>query len=262
MNRFITVLAMLMLSGQVFSQQSETINLTDASGKKQGHWIKKYPDGTIQYDGYFKNDNPIGEFKRFYESGVIKSLMFHQEGSSEVPVKFFHPNGFKAAEGVYINQKKEGKWLFFSEKTENYMICEEYYRNDLRNGNSVKLYKDGKPAEKVTYIDDRRHGEWTQYYVTGNICLRGFYDNGKLNGSFEVFYANGKPEFIGQYKNDARDGLWKSFTEEGKPDVEMLYKMGRLDDPTFAERENAFLDLLEKNKGKISDPEITGTIFK
>ena len=188
--------------------------------------------------------------------------MLHSENNPEIKVKFYHPNGFVAADGNYINQKKEGIWKFFSQNTEGYRICEENYVNDLRNGPSIKFYQDGIIAEKLYYVDDLRDGEWTQYYVTGKLCIKANYVQGKLNGSFEVLYANGKPQYIGTYNSDVRDGPWKIFTEEGKLDIELVYKMGRLDDPRVAERENAFLDLLEKNRGKISDPEITGTLWK
>ena len=48
-------------------QSGEDINITDQTGKKQGLWIKKYPNGNIQYEGIFKNDHPVGEFKRYSE---------------------------------------------------------------------------------------------------------------------------------------------------------------------------------------------------
>lgn len=262
MKRPTLFLILVMITVLATGQQSDTLNLTDSQGRKQGHWVKKYPDGTVQYDGYFKDDKPVGQFRRYYESGSLKSMIFYEENSREVRARFYHPNGFAAAEGMYLDQYKEGKWVFFSEKTEGYLICEEYYHADKRNGISVKYYKDGKTAEKIIFTDDIRSGEWTQYYVTGKLCLKGYYSRGKLNGSFEVYYANGNPEYIGQYKDDVRDGLWKIYKEDGNVDIELTYNMGRLNDPRIAERENAFLDFLEKNRGRLSDPEITGTIWK
>ena len=245
----------------VWSQSSETLNITDANGMKQGHWIRRYADSTIMYDGFFKNDKPVGEFRRYSENGKLKSLMIHNEGSDEVKVTFFHPNEFIAAEGIYINQKKEGKWRLYSQHTDKYLICEEFYKNDLRNGLSQKFYKDGKTAELISYVDDVRQGEWIQYYVTGNLCINGNYVDGKLHGAFTVLFANGKPQYQGQYSNDVRDGLWKVYKEDGSLEHEMVYKLGTLNDPELAQKETDFLDQLEKNKGKISDPEITGTIW-
>jgi antitoxin component YwqK of YwqJK toxin-antitoxin module len=255
------LMALLLLPGEARSQNPDTLNITDAKGMKQGHWIRRYADSTIMYDGYFKNNRPVGEFRRYSEDGKLKSLMIHKEGSEEVKVTFYHPNEFIAAEGVYINQKKVGKWRLYSQHTNNYLICEEFYKNDLRNGLSTKFYKDGKIAEKISYVDDVKQGEWLQYYVTGKLCIRGNYVDGKLHGAFDVLFANGLPEYIGQYSNDVRDGIWKVYKEDGSLEHEMVYKLGVLNDPELAQKETDFLDQLEKNKGKISDPEITGTIW-
>lgn len=257
----VILLTLLLLPVEIRSQSPDTINITDVNGRKQGHWIRRYPDSTIMYDGFFKNDKPIGEFRRYTEDGKLKSLMIHKEGVDEVRVTFFHPNGFIAAEGVYINQKKEGKWRLYSQRTDKYLICEEFYKNDLRNGLSTKFYKDGKTAETISYVDDVKQGEWLQYYVTGKLCIRGNYIDGKLHGTFDVLYANGLPEYKGQYTNDVRDGLWLVYNEDGSLEHEMVYKLGALNDPELAQKETDFLDQLEKNKGKISDPEITGTIW-
>ncbi|MBM3420683.1 MAG: hypothetical protein FJY11_06060 [Bacteroidetes bacterium] len=261
MKRFLPLIILLSASLTVLAQVPDTINITDSRGKKQGYWIKRDDDGKVLYEGRFIDDNPVGEFRRYYPDGRLRSLMVHSGGSPEVFVKFFHPNGFIAAEGLYINQKKEGNWKFFSKNSSEYLICEELYRNDLRNGPSVKYYKDGIIAEKLNYTDDIRTGEWTQYYVTGKLCIKAAYVKGLLEGPFEVFYPNGQHEFKGQYTNNVRNGLWLVYKEDGKPEFEMNYKMGRLDDPSFAQRENNFLDMLEKNKGKIADPEITGIIW-
>jgi antitoxin component YwqK of YwqJK toxin-antitoxin module len=257
----VIILTLFLPPVEARSQNHDTLNFTDGNGWKQGHWIRRYPDSTIMYDGFFKNNKPIGEFRRYSEDSKLKSLMIHREDTEEVKVTFYHPNEFIAAEGVYINQKKEGKWRLYSQRTDKYLICEEFYENDLRNGLSTKYYKDGKTAERISYIDDVKHGEWLQYYVTGNLCIKGFYVDGKLHGAFDVLYANGSPEYKGQYSNDVRDGIWKVFKEDGSLEHEMVYKLGVLNDPELAQKETDFLDQLEKNKGKIADPEITGTIW-
>ncbi len=53
-------------------QSTGDINKTDQSGKKQGLWIKKYPGGTVQYEGTFKDDHPAGLFRRYYENHTLK----------------------------------------------------------------------------------------------------------------------------------------------------------------------------------------------
>ena len=57
--QLIILLSLLLMSGNAMTQ-----NLTDAAGKKQGQWVKNYPNGKIMYEGTFKDDKPVGLFKR------------------------------------------------------------------------------------------------------------------------------------------------------------------------------------------------------
>ena len=258
---FLILILYYALLGNVFSQQTDTVNITDKAGFKQGHWIKKYPNGNIQYDGYFSNNNPSGQFKRYYETGKIQSILEFSDDGSEAQATFFHPNGFVASKGTYVNQIREGKWQFFSAVIEDYLLCEEYYVNNKKQGKSVKYYPDKSLLEEVSYSNDVKNGTWIQYYPDGRICLRANYTDGRLEGRFEVFHANGSPQYLGQYKDDAREGTWILYNEDGSVKHEIDYKQGAATNPELYKEASDYLDALEKNKGKIADPEITGTIW-
>jgi len=262
MNLKSILIFLLLLTGiNSFSQANDSINFTDKNGMKQGHWIKKYPNGHAQYNGYFKDNQPVGTFKRFLENDTLQSVFIFSNDSREAIATIYHSNGFIASKGKFVNQQKEGKWQFFSSKWNGYLINEEEYLKNIRNGASVKFYPDSSILEKVLYINDLRHGEWIQYFPDDKICLRANYVNGKLNGSFEVFYDNGKLQYKGQYKNDARDGLWKIFNNDGSLKYDVEYIAGVAKDSEKAKKDSDYLDALEKNKGKIADPEKTGTIW-
>ena len=62
---FFILIAIIPFSG--FSQ--ETFNIKDASGRKQGSWIKMDTAGRKIYEGQFKNDIPQGTFKYYYPNG-------------------------------------------------------------------------------------------------------------------------------------------------------------------------------------------------
>jgi antitoxin component YwqK of YwqJK toxin-antitoxin module len=228
---------------------------------RQGHWIKKYPNGVPQYDGYFVNNNPSGTFTRFYETGKVQSVLKFSKNGTEAEAVFYHPNGFVASKGKYISQIKEGKWQFFSAVTENYLLCEEEYSNNLRHGYSLKFYPDSSLLEKLTYSKDIRTGEWIQYYPDGKICLKAIYINGKLEGKFEVYHTNGNIQYSGQYRDNARDGDWVLYNPDGSVRRRIEYNHGLALNPELYQEESDYLDSLEKNKGKIADPEITGTIW-
>lgn len=241
-------------------QNGNEINKTDLQGMKQGHWIKKYPNENVLYDGYFKNDHPVGEFKRYFEDEKLKSVLIYNSDGTEATATIYHPNGFIASVGKYVNQKKEGRWQFFSSITKGYLVCEELYSNNLKNGPSLKFYPDSTLAENVIYKNDIKQGEWIQYYPGGSICLKSNYVNGKLNGKFEVWFENGRIQYAGQYKNDSRDGMWYLYKIDGTIKYKIEYHDGITLDRQLDIDESENLDLLEKNKGKIADPEKTGII--
>jgi antitoxin component YwqK of YwqJK toxin-antitoxin module len=259
-NFFIFSLLLICLSS--FSQINEDINLTDKNGMKQGHWIKKYPDGHILYEGYFKDNKPVGAFKRYYENDTIHSVLIYSDNSNVANALIYHPNGFIASKGRFVNQLKEGKWQYFSARIDGHLVWEEEYKANIRNGLSLKYYPDSSLAEQLNYINDLREGEWLQYFPNGEICLKANYVNGKLQGSFEVFFDNGKPEYIGQYKDDTRNGSWKIFNTDGSLKYNIEYVEGIATNSEMSKKESDNLDALEKNKGKIADPEKTGTIWE
>lgn len=258
--KIIIIASFLIISVSAQSQTEQAMNKTDQQGRKQGHWIKRYPDESIMYDGYFKDDHPVGEFKRYFENQSLKSVLLYSEDGRKAAATFYHPNGNISSKGSYIDQMKDGKWQFFSEFTNGYLISEEYYTRNIKNGPAVKFYPDSTIAEKLTYVNDIKQGAWIQYFPTGAVSLKSNYLNGKVNGKFEVWFEDGSIEYSGQYKDDSRDGLWIIYNNDGTIKYKLEYLAGMTKDRRIDIDESDFLDSLENNKGKIADPEKTGVV--
>jgi antitoxin component YwqK of YwqJK toxin-antitoxin module len=256
--KIITIASLLAISVCAKSQTETQINLTDKHGMKQGHWIKKNPDGNTIYDGFFKDDHPIGEFKRYFEDRSIRSVLIYSDDGRKATATMYYPDGKISSKGTYVDQMKEGKWQFFSAFTDGYLISEEYYSKNLRNGLSLKFYRDSTIAERLTYLNDIKQGEWIKYYPSAAICLKANYLDGKLNGKFEVWFENGAIEVSGQYKNDSREGTWIIYEDDGSIKYKLEYLSGITKDRQMDIDESDFLDALEKNMGKTADPEKTG----
>jgi antitoxin component YwqK of YwqJK toxin-antitoxin module len=252
--------SLLAISVCAASQADTQINKIDQQGRKQGHWIKKYPNETIMYEGIFKDDHPVGEFKRYFENKSLKSMLFYSDDGRKASAVIFHPNGNISSKGSYVDQMKEGKWQFFSYDNNSYLISEESYINNRRNGLSVKFFPDSAIAEKVTYLNDVKEGEWIQYYPSGAVRLKSNFLNGKINGSFEIWFENGAIEYSGNYKNDSREGQWVIYNNNGSIKYKLEYLSGITKDRQMAIDESDFLDSLENNRGKFADPEKTGVI--
>ncbi|MCX6255637.1 MAG: toxin-antitoxin system YwqK family antitoxin [Bacteroidia bacterium] len=259
--KIVTIAYLLAISAMATCQTETEINKTDQQGRKQGHWIKKYPNESNMYDGFFKDNHPVGEFKRYFENKTLKSLLIYSGDGKEAIATIYHPNGNISSKGIYNNQMKEGKWQFFSAIIKGYLVSEEQYSGNLKNGPSLRFYPDSTVAERLTYINNIRQGEWIQYYPNGAVCMKSNYLNGKINGKFEVWFENGRIEFSGQYKNDARDGLWRIYKDDGTIKYELEYLAGVTKDRQMDIDESDYLDSLEKNRGKIADPEKTGVIW-
>jgi antitoxin component YwqK of YwqJK toxin-antitoxin module len=250
-----------LLSSIVTGHLPSDTNKTDQQGRKQGYWVKKYPNNVTMYTATFMNDKPVGEFKRYSEDSKLKSVLVYSQDGSRADATIYHPNGFIASKGTYINQKKEGVWQFYSEYRQGYLICEESYTNNMRKGLSQRYYIDSTIAEKVNYLNDIKHGEYVQYHPNGKICMKTNYNNGKINGKFEVWADNGRLEITGQYINDLREGNWKFFNKNGTVKYDVNYSLGVPDNKQMAIDEAEYLDSLEKNAGKVADPAKIGKNF-
>jgi antitoxin component YwqK of YwqJK toxin-antitoxin module len=259
--RCIIIIHFLLLPVILLCQPGTGLNKSDQTGKKQGHWIKRYPDNTVMYEGFFKDNNPEGEFKRYFEDGTLRSVLIYSNNGTEAEAKIYHPNGYLSATGRYKNQKKEGLWQFYSEFENSYKVSEELYTGNLRNGISVKLYPDGSVAEKQFFLNDTVQGEWIKYYPNGTICLKSTLASGKINGKFEAWFDNGVQQFSGEYRNDKRNGTWFIYENDGKLRYKLEYINGITKDRQMDIDASDYLDSLEENKGKIPDPEITGPIW-
>jgi antitoxin component YwqK of YwqJK toxin-antitoxin module len=208
---FFILIAMIPFSG--YSQ--ETLNKKDASGRRQGTWIKLDTAGHKVYEGQFKNNIPQGTFKYYFPDGSMKAVsVFSDNGRTTVTTTYF-PNGKKNAEGKYVNEKREGLWRFFSKFDES-LVSEEVYKTGKKDG-IAKTYFAGKAMAEVTnWKNGLREGPWIQYFDDGTVKLQGTYKNDLKEGTLTVFYPTGQKFNTGQYLDGYPDGKWFTYDLDGK----------------------------------------------
>lgn len=239
----------------------ENLNQTDKQGQKQGQWIKKYPNGQVMYEAFFIDGEPVGEFKRYDEEGNLTSVLNYSADSDTVSASFYHPNGYIAAKGQYIGRKKSGKWFFYSDYVENHLLMKCNYEDDKIEGTRIKYHWNGEIAEILEFSEGVKSGTWKQYFNDGTLALESTYKNGKRNGEFKTWHTNGKPEIKGRYVDNVRTGEWNIYNSDGTLRREIKYNKGIPENRAELIREETeYLDKLEKEGGKIEDPEITGII--
>ena len=244
----ILLILLILLPILSFSQT----NITDSNGLRQGLWEKQQANGRLIYEGNFKNGNPIGEWKRYHEGGQIKAIINYQQFSDSALTQLFDKFGKKVAEGSYVNKVKEGNWIYFSK---NKKIAEEHFNLGLKNGISIKYYDTGELMEQIDWVNGVQQGDYKIYYKTGIPYLQCKMKFDQRNGLCLIHNQNGKLEMEANYKNNLRDGEWK-FYDNGQFQYLLKYNEGEILNPEVRDSiANIEMQKIEKNKGKITDPE-------
>jgi antitoxin component YwqK of YwqJK toxin-antitoxin module len=220
------------------SDAQDTINKLDSNGKKQGFWVKKDKDGKKIYEGHFIHNIPLGEFRYYYPEGQLKALSILSDSGNRLRTVTYYKNGRKMAEGIYVNEKKDSVWNFFSEY-EEVIVSEEFYKDGKKEGVSKTFYPDGVIAEKSTWKNGTRTGPWEQYYTDGKLKLKCAYNNDLKDGPLLTYHMSGRIWLTGQYISGDADGTWTYYTDDGKVEKKEYYQKGRLlNTEEFIKKEN------------------------
>lgn len=127
----------------------------------------------------------------------------------------YHENGQKSAEGLFVDQSKEGEWNYYSNTGK--LIKTENYLNGKKHG-CWKTYSAQTAIllEETNYQDGVLNGEWKIYYANGDISSVMNYINGKRNGITESYYTGKALMSKGVYHEGYKTGTWEYFDAEGK----------------------------------------------
>ena len=241
------IILLLLFPCLVFSQ----VNQIDENGLRQGFWQKKYPSGTKMYEGFFENNTPVGEWKRYHENGRLKAnIKYHDDTAN---TQLFDLLGKLIAEGNYINQKKDGTWKYYNNGR---LVSEEFYIQDLKNGTSKIFYETGVVLEEAEWKQGKQDCNYQLFYENGKPYLQCKMANNQKHGLCIIRFTNGRPELVAGYKNNLRHGEWKYHNEQGEFLYSLIYENGFLMNPEVRDSiENTQLKNLEKTKHNILDPE-------
>lgn len=257
LSRSLAACCLILFTTVLHAQPADT-NQVDALGKKQGYW-KKYVKDTLKYEGAFRDDVPVGEFKYYYPEKKIKSTVTYSDKGLKAVTVNYRENGSKMAEGQYWDKKKNGTWKYYNES--GFLTLEENYKNGVADGVWTVYYEDGKPAEVKTWVNGRPHGPFIQFYPDSLVNIKGNYNNGKLDGPVSHYYLNGKVLVSGAFKEDMKDGVWMYFTEIGQADKRHTWSSGSLVKEEITTRESGkavlYLDIdkiayVFNNQGKVT----------
>lgn len=229
-----------------------TLNYTDGNELKQGWWKKTYPNGRTLYEGRFENNKPVGEWRRYHENGKLKALLVHSEKSDSTWAKLYDTDGKLTAEGLYIDEKKNGMWIYFSEGRK---ISEDNYADGSKEGMSRTFYATGEVLEEIPWKDHKRNGKYRALYTNGKPFFECFYKDDKRNGVCISYFEDGKIKLDAFYQNNLPEREWKFYNETGELLYTLQYANGLLQNPEILdEMETRRLKEMERQGKTIEDP--------
>jgi len=226
---FITAAALFLSSAMV---AQEVTNKTDASGKKQGKWVKYDDNKKKQYEGQFENNIPVGLFIYYYDNGTPWSKTVFSQNGKVARTKMYDAGGNLVGEGKYVSEKKDSVWKFYG-GPDYKLISEETYSNGVLNGVAKVYYSSGQVSEEKTWKNGVLDGVCKKYFESGVMKYLGGYVKNKLEGKVTYYHPNGKVDAQGTYKNDVKEGVWVYYKDDGvtvkRKDT---YLAGRMTDST------------------------------
>ncbi|HKJ41417.1 MAG TPA: toxin-antitoxin system YwqK family antitoxin [Sunxiuqinia sp.] len=251
MQKVLSLAFFILISLTGFAQSKN--NQFDSQGRKQGLWEKRLPNGNLIYQGTFKNDKPVGEFKRYHANGIIKAKLIYTEGSDTIAAELFDSKGKLMAKGHYIGHTKDGHWKYYKQ---GQLISEENYDQGVKNGVSKTYYPTGELFEETHWKNNQKSGIYRAFFKTGKPYMECQMTDGKRNGTCKVYYENGQLELDGYYWMGLRDSNWIYTKDNGEYAYTLTYNKGSLQNPEVRDSVQALqMNDLEKKKGTLVDPE-------
>ncbi len=230
------------------------LNQTDENGLKQGPWRKVYANGNTAYEIYFKNNKPVGTYKRYYELGQIQVIMNYNENGEYASAQVFDEKGFLSAEGFYAGKEKDSLWTYYDSKKQ--IIKMESYKNGKLNGFERAYYNNGQIYDEKEWNNGVENGYWKQFFANGNKMTVIKVTEGKRQGTFQKYFDSGRIQVKGKYVNDLPEGEWEFYATEKSTKEVIKYKNGVAENQKAIDikESNAYKQQLEISK-RLVDPQ-------
>lgn len=256
MRNFLSFYIVFLIGVTSLQAQSDTIfNQSDVNNLKQGYWKKNFPNGKLMYKGFFKDNKPVGEMRRYFESGALKAVLNYDSKGEYAHARLLYEDGQLAAEGRYFNSLKDSTWVYYSYYDRS-ITTRETYLKGARHGMITQYYNNGDISEKTEWKNDKKSGIWEQYFKGNTLKLKASYLDNKLEGDFLVNYEDGRPYVKGSYLHEQRNGKWTFYNEDGTVKTELDYTGGKAaGEDKLDEEQQIFFRQIDENQGKFEEPD-------
>jgi len=187
----------------VFAQSSnDSINATDADGKRQGRWIiynklmkpplQGYTDDQKVEEGRYSDAKKLGIWTAYYANGVMKNRITFESGRPFGKAIMYHENGKVAEEGLWRNNRWVGDYKLYYENGE---VQHEFKfnPNGKREGFQKYYAENGQLIIEGEMKDSKEIGTWKEFYENGDIKSEKAFNDGALDPVNTKTYEPKKP---------------------------------------------------------------------
>jgi len=211
-----------------FFGNAQEFNKIDENNKKHGAWHKFYEGSTqLRYEGTFNHGQEIGTFK-FYDikGGHPTAVKIYEAENELFDVIFYTTDGKKVSEGKMKQRSREGKWVYYHQDGKSIMT-EEFYKNDLLDGERVVYFENGTVAQRINYVQGKENGLETHFSENGVVVKTYTHVDGKLHGPVKLYELDGTIMREGNYKDNKKHGTWKYYTN-GKLEKTLKFPLNKI----------------------------------
>ncbi|MCC7015240.1 MAG: hypothetical protein IT454_21960 [Planctomycetes bacterium] len=144
---------------------------------------RKSECGEIVVDGRKVLD---GDFQAWHENGQLEAQGKYVKGERSGLWKTYWSNGQPRSRGAFARDRRKGQWTVWREDGSEDPLESGVYRFE-------RTEIDDGAAREGYYRDELRHGEWLYTWPDGRIQLTGEFRNGRRDGAWAFFGLDGAP---------------------------------------------------------------------
>lgn len=151
----------------------------DGRSSKDGVERRWYPDGTLELERGWREDEPRGWWRSWWPDGTPRFEHRFDPGEA-TPMRWWFESGVVSSEGPARGGVREGPWR-------------------ARHPGGVPAYAGG-------YVAGRRDGLWTFWHPDGSLAERGRYVAGERVGPWELHAPGDVPDSAPRWEADPPGG--------------------------------------------------------
>ncbi len=215
------------------------------NGLLEGSYAWYYPNGQLESEGKFFNDERTGECISYFPDGKKSMVEHYVNGKREDALTQFNDKGIMITEQVYKADQLHGKCKYYYDNKQVSWEGNEIYgqvdgysylydpsgelmiRRFSENGTLLYYQyknKNGNFADSTLLTNET--GKILAYYQNGQKSVEYELVKGQLSGKRMEYQANGKILEDKNYVDEQEDGVFKYYHSNGNLKSEENYLMG------------------------------------